>query len=151
MRRLAHRCIGKQQLGRLRPACKCPWHRQFQERSCGVAEQLLDHAFREIAGGSKRITEVYEAFHSSAETLEQQAKTYGVSIQKYSSCSTSTATWLQVVCDSPVVHADCSVLCGNSCGLLVILRHRDWLAIHCVGWSLLHSCLNSAEEMTDLP
>lgn len=31
---------------------------------------------RDVASGSKRITEVYEAFHSSAETLEQQAKTY---------------------------------------------------------------------------
>lgn len=33
---------------------------------------------RDIASGSKRITEVNEAFHSSAETLEQQSKTYGV-------------------------------------------------------------------------
>ena len=36
-------------------------------------------ACRDVASGSKRITEVNEAFHSSAETLEQQAKTYGVS------------------------------------------------------------------------
>ena len=50
--------------------------------------------FREIAGGSKRITEVYEAFHSSAETLEQQAKTYGVSTQKSSSCKAATTTCL---------------------------------------------------------
>lgn len=36
---------------------------------------------RDVASGSKRIPEVNEAFHSSAETLEQQAKTYGVSLR----------------------------------------------------------------------
>lgn len=40
---------------------------------------LQYHCCRDVASGSKRIPEVNEAFHSSAETLEQQAKTYGVS------------------------------------------------------------------------
>ena len=49
------------------------WHK--------VAMILQYHCCRDVASGSKRIPEVNEAFHSSAETLEQQAKTYGVSLR----------------------------------------------------------------------
>jgi len=47
---------------------------------CGVKQSDVVHScvVRDVASGSKRITEVSEAFHSSAETLEQQAKTYQV-------------------------------------------------------------------------
>ena len=53
---------------------------------------------RDIASGSKRITEVNEAFHSSAETLEQQAKTYGVrATPPHASLPLAYGLWLQGV------------------------------------------------------
>ena len=55
---------------------KCKVQHSAQGR-CAV--NISQHVCRDVASGSKRITEVLEAFHSSAETLEQQAKTYGVS------------------------------------------------------------------------
>ncbi len=45
---------------------------------CSEVEVTCARAVRDVASGSKRITEVSEAFHSSAETLQQQAKTYQV-------------------------------------------------------------------------
>lgn len=42
------------------------------------SDVIYSCVYRDVASGSKRITEVSEAFHSSAEILEQQAKTYQV-------------------------------------------------------------------------
>lgn len=50
---------------------------QFEEDILAAKLCVQDiSTLRDVASGSKRITEVSEAFHSSAETLEQQAKTY---------------------------------------------------------------------------
>ncbi|KAL0029270.1 hypothetical protein WJX79_006844 [Trebouxia sp. C0005] len=50
---------------------------QFEEDVLAAKLCVQDiSTLRDVASGSKRITEVSEAFHSSAEILEQQAKTY---------------------------------------------------------------------------
>lgn len=89
------------------PQCDCA-----QARS---AVSLRQHVCRDVASGSKRITEVNEAFHSSAETLEQQAKTYGVSLIPYQLARTAgTSDPAQCVYCHAIL---CYVAAGAWCNL----------------------------------